>query len=97
MKELNQFRVLVTRPEQQADHFIKMIEESHGVAVNLPTIDIAASPLTDEDKDLLLNLAQINIVIFVSVNAVNYALQALKSLKLDFPENLIVSNRPDSI
>lgn len=91
MKELNKFKVLVTRPESQADHFIKMIEDSHGIAINLPTIEIAASPLTAEDKALLNDLAQINIVIFVSINAVHYGLKALQSLKLDFPENLIVA------
>ena len=91
MKDLNGFTVLVTRPENQAGHFIEMINSNAGSAINLPTIDIAASPLTAEQKKKLHNLSDVNIVIFVSVNAVNYALKALKSLKLDFPENLIVA------
>ncbi len=91
MKNLREFTVLVTRPEDQAGHFIDMINSSNGTAINLPTIDIAASPLNDEQKKKLHNLADVNIVIFVSVNAVNYALEALKSLKMTFPENLIVA------
>ena len=91
MIDLNQHRVLVTRPEEQASHFLDMIEANNGSAINFPTITIAASPLTDEAKQQLKNLSQINIAIFVSVNAVNYGLMALKSLKLKFPETLIVA------
>ena len=91
MKDLNEFTVLVTRPENQAGHFIELINSNNGTAINLPTIDIAASPLTDEQEKKLRNLSDINIVIFVSINAVNYALTALNSLKLTFPENLIVA------
>lgn len=91
MKDLNKYTVLVTRPGDQAGHFIDMINSSNGTAINLPTIDIAASPLTDELKNKLRNLSEMNIVIFVSVNAVNYALKALEAMKLTFPENLIVA------
>ena len=91
MKNLNEYKVLVTRPADQAWHFIDMINSNNGTAINLPTIDIAASPLNAEQKKKLHNLSDVNIVIFVSVNAVNYALKALKSLKLTFPENLIVA------
>ena len=91
MKDLNEFTVLVTRPEDQAGHFIEMINSNNGSAINLPTIDIAASSLSDKQKNKLRDLSDTNIVIFVSVNAVNYALKALKSLKLSFPENLIVA------
>ena len=91
MKDLKEITVLVTRPGDQAGHFIDMINSNNGTAINLPTIDIAASPLNDEQKKKLHNLSEVNIVIFVSVNAVNYALKALKSLKLTFPENLIVA------
>ena len=91
MLQLNKYRVLVTRPEEQAGHFLEMIEDHDGEAVNFPTIAIAASPLTDEAKQQLKNLSQINIAIFVSVNAVEYTLKALKSLKLKFPETLIVA------
>ena len=91
MKDLNEYTVLVTRPADQAGHFIEMINSNNGTAINLPTIDIAASPLNDEQEKKLRNLSEANIVIFVSVNAVNYALKALGSLKLTFPENLIVA------
>lgn len=91
MKDLKKLTVLVTRPENQAGHFIDMINSSNGTAINLPTIDIAASPLNDEQKKKLQNISEINIVIFVSVNAVNYALKALNSLDMTFPENLIVA------
>ncbi len=91
MIDLNQYRVLVTRPEEQASHFLDMIEANNGSAINFPTITIAASPLTDAAKEQLKNLSQINIAIFVSVNAVEYGLKALKSLKLKFPETLIVA------
>lgn len=91
MKDLKQFTVLVTRPGDQAGHFIEMINSNNGKAINLPTIDIAASPLDEDQKKKLRNLSDVNIVIFVSVNAVNYALKALESLKMTFPENLIVA------
>ena len=91
MIDLNEYTVLVTRPEEQAGHFVEMIDSNNGKAINIPTIEIAASPLDDNAKSILRNLSDINIAIFVSVNAVNFGLKALKSLKLKFPENLIVA------
>ncbi len=60
---LSNLRVLVTRPQHQAQGFIKGIEERGGVAFHLPTIEIVFASkepvLTDAD-----------LIIFTSVNAV---------------------------
>ncbi|HEY8219884.1 MAG TPA: uroporphyrinogen-III synthase [Methylobacter sp.] len=71
---LNGVRVLVTRPEHQAEKLSRLIEEQGGIAVRFPTLDIVPRD-DDEIKFNLMNLDKFQWVIFVSVNAVNFALK----------------------
>lgn len=74
-KVLSGVRVLVTRPKHQAENLSRLIEEQGGIAVRFPTLDIV--PKDDEEiKFTLANLDRFQWVIFVSVNAVNFALKA---------------------
>ncbi len=73
---LNGARILVTRPEHQAENLSRLIEEQGGVAVRFPTLEIVAKDVTNDIKNTLTNLNQYQWIIFISVNAVNFALQA---------------------
>ncbi len=70
-------RVLVTRPHRQAGALCDLITKEGGCAIRFPVLDI--KPVDDLAKavDLLHNQAVYHWMIFVSANAVEYALCAL--------------------
>ncbi len=74
---LNGSHILVTRPEHQAENLSRLIEERGGIAVRFPTLDIVArDDVGDEIKNTLANLDSFEWIIFISANAVNFALKA---------------------
>ncbi|MGR9086835.1 MAG: uroporphyrinogen-III synthase [Gammaproteobacteria bacterium] len=81
MSDLSGIRVLVTRPEHQADNLCRLIEHRGGQAVRLPTIKIVANSSSFKtDTDLIGN--PFHWCIFISANAVNFALAAING-KID--------------
>ena len=71
-------KILVTRPVPQADHLCSLIEQAGGVPIRLPAIDI--QPINDRDRlnSLLSHLTEYVIAIFISRNAVFYAMPMLR-------------------
>jgi len=85
-KVLSGVRVLVTRPKHQAENLNRLIEEQGGIAVRFPTLDIV--PRDDDAIKLsLTNLDRFQWVVFISVNAVNFALKA-NSGKIGYTESV---------
>ncbi|TRW91317.1 uroporphyrinogen-III synthase [Candidatus Methylobacter oryzae] len=75
-KLLSGVRILVTRPEHQADNLSRLIEEQGGIAVRFPTLEIIAKDNALEIKQMLANPDLFQWLIFISANAVNFALKA---------------------
>jgi uroporphyrinogen-III synthase len=77
--KLNQIKILVTRPTHQAEHLCQLIEAEGGQPIRLPVIEIVEI----EDRTALLNcrthLDELDIVIFISANAVEKSLPTLLS------------------
>ncbi|MGZ8159803.1 MAG: uroporphyrinogen-III synthase [Methylobacter sp.] len=73
---LNGAHVLVTRPEHQAENLSRLIEQQGGIAVRFPTLEIVSREDAGEIKNTLANLDSFQWVIFISANAVNFALKA---------------------
>jgi uncharacterized protein HemX/uroporphyrinogen-III synthase len=75
IQPLSDFTVLVTRPEGQSQALCRLIEEDGGRALALPLLDI--QPVSDAGlaADLLNRPEGWHWLIFVSANAVRYALQ----------------------
>ncbi len=73
---LNGAHILVTRPEHQAENLSRLIEADGGVAIRFPTLEIAPLDATDKIINTLANLDDYHWVIFISANAVNFALKA---------------------
>lgn len=75
---LEGLKVLVTRPQHQQNPFVEMLESAGAQAISLPTIEIA--PLATRATEKLAQLASSSgsptLLIFTSINAVNYANQA---------------------
>ena len=74
-------KILVTRPVHQANRLCSMIEQAGGVPIRLPAIDI--QPIVDRGRiDIVLSrLDKYAIAIFVSRNAVFYAMPLLGDRK----------------
>ena len=80
MKPLAGVRVLVTRPEAQAAPLCAALEELGAVAVRLPVLQIEAIADNQALQQVAENLAQIQKLIFISTNAVEYALPTLLAI-----------------
>lgn len=77
---LNGLKVLVTRPEQQAQKLCDMILQSGGQAMPFPVIDIV--PIAMKEWPTF-SLAELDMIIFVSRNAVVHFIGALSEPLLE--------------
>lgn len=68
--------VLVTRPEHQAENLSQLIMGQGGRPVRLPTLAISAIADFGKIPDVLATLDKYQWLVFVSANAVNFAVQA---------------------
>ncbi len=68
---LNNKRILVTRPKNQADYLCQLISNAVGESVLFPTIEIQPVLNSDELCNCFSNINKYDFVIFVSRNAVN--------------------------
>lgn len=84
MKPLAGVRVLVTRPEAQAAPLCAALGELGAVAVRLPVLQIEAIANNQTLQQVAENLAQIQKLIFISTNAVEYALPTLLAINPQF-------------
>lgn len=71
--DLHGLRVLVTRPAHQAERLCRLIEQHGGKAVRLPTLAIAPPRDPAAARRRLTDVADTDLVVFVSRNAVNAA------------------------
>lgn len=69
--------ILVTRPAQQADALCALIEASGGRAVRFPVLEIHPADDADRVQASLAHLAEYDLAIFVSANAVRHTFLAL--------------------
>jgi uroporphyrinogen-III synthase len=76
IRGLNGARVLVTRPAHQAENLSGLIQGRGGEAVRFPVLDIVARDNIEEVQYALKNLDKFQWVVFISPNAVNFALKA---------------------
>ncbi|MDD2723352.1 MAG: uroporphyrinogen-III synthase [Methylovulum sp.] len=76
MNNLNNAHILVTRPAHQAENLCRLIEIQGGKAIRFPTLDIQAVLDPGHVQNILANSRKIQWLIFISANAVNFALKA---------------------
>lgn len=76
-KVLDGVKVLVTRPEQQAEALCEAIENLGGRAICFPVIEITQSDNQLAAKTILENIPQYDIGIFISRNAVDWTMKLL--------------------
>ena len=71
---LRNFSVLVTRPDQQSQGLCQAIEALGGRSIQFPVLEIKPAHDTEALSQMLDNLSDYDIGIFISANAVNYTL-----------------------
>lgn len=76
MNRLKNAQILVTRPAHQAKNLCQLISQWGGNAILFPTIEIVATGDILNTQSVLANLKKFQWLIFISANAVNFALQA---------------------
>lgn len=83
--------VLVTRPVEQAEQLVQLIEAAGGRAIRFPTLAIA--PPTDPTAlgALLDRLAQFDLAIFISPTAVEQALRRLHERGQKLPAGMTIA------
>ncbi len=83
--------VLVTRPAHQAINLARLIEQAGGSAILFPTIDIVPPADPARLLALLERLAEFDLAIFVSPNAVEQTFGWLRSQRRSWPAELRVA------
>lgn len=73
-------KIVVTRPRDQAVQLARSIEQAGGVPLLFPLLDISAVQDTRELHEQISRLAQFELAIFISPNAVNYGIAAIRSV-----------------
>ncbi|MBL1276077.1 MAG: uroporphyrinogen-III synthase [Ectothiorhodospiraceae bacterium] len=77
MQQLSGITVVVTRPAHQAEKLCKLIEAEGGVALRFPVIDIAPPQNVQKCQAQMGQLAEYDLAIFISSNAVTAALELM--------------------
>lgn len=66
----------MTRPAHQAENLSRLIQERGGEAIRFPVLDIVVRDDISGIRNTLKNLDEFQWVVFISANAVNFALKA---------------------
>jgi uroporphyrinogen-III synthase len=77
---LTGLNIVVTRPREQAAGLVRRIEELGGKSFLFPLLEIEAVRDDSALREQISRLNQIDLVIFISPNAVRYGLAAINSL-----------------
>ena len=71
--------IVVTRPAHQAEPLCKLIEQQGGEAIRFPVLDIAEPHDTNTPRKIIERLAEFDMAIFISPNAVDSALAMINA------------------
>lgn len=79
MPELTGFTVVITRPEHQAGPLIQRIQNAGGTVISFPVLAIEATQHPEEVHEVARDLANYDLAIFISANAVEHGLRFVSS------------------
>ncbi|MEM7401125.1 MAG: uroporphyrinogen-III synthase [Pseudomonadota bacterium] len=86
--------IIVTRPLAQAQKFLEQLEVNLATTVHFPVLSISAIENISDAQRKFKNLQHYQTVIFISANAVHYAIDCLKELSLDFKDCTLAAVGP---
>ena len=73
--KLNNKRILIARPMQQADHLSNMITDAGGISIKFPTVEIQSLRRTNKLKEYFNKIGSYDFIIFISRNAVEITIK----------------------
>lgn len=88
---LRGLKIAVTRPREQAAQLAQRIAQAGGVPLAFPLLDIEAAELTPALRGQLSHIAQADLAIFISPNAVRHGTAALRTAGLELPSALKIA------
>lgn len=83
-------RIAVTRPRDQAAPLARHIEQAGGIPLLFPLLDIAPAADQAALREQVSRLARFDLVIFISPNAVQYGMAAIRAAG-ELPKNLRIA------
>lgn len=83
-------KIAVTRPREQAVQLVRRIEQAGGIPLLFPLLDIAPAQDQQALHEQLSHLAQFDLAIFISPNAVQYGMAAIRAAG-KLPQNLKIA------
>lgn len=72
-------KIVVTRPREQAAHLMQAVERFGGRALLFPLLEIAPAANQAALREQISRIAQFDLAIFISPNAVQYGMAAIRS------------------
>jgi uroporphyrinogen-III synthase len=78
-KPLAGLKILVTRPRDQAVTLARQIEQAGGIPLLFPLLEIAPAEDAETLRGQVSRLAQFNLAVFISPNAVKYGMAAIRA------------------
>ena len=81
-EKLQDIGVLVTRPAHQAEPLCRLIEQHSGIPIRFPTLEIADIENDQNLNSQIQRLDEFDIAIFISPNAVNKAINRIRSNRI---------------
>jgi uroporphyrinogen-III synthase len=87
---LRGLKIVVTRPRDQAVELARSIEQAGGIPLLFPLLEITAVQDTRSLHELISRLAQFDLAIFISPNAVQYGIGAIREIGT-IPEKLKIA------
>ena len=82
--------IVITRPKLQADGLAQGIKVADGHVLLFPTLEIVPVQLAQTDIEKIQHLNEIDIIIFISSNAVEHGLNHIQALT-DLPEQTLLA------
>jgi uroporphyrinogen-III synthase len=82
LNHLKGARILVTRPAHQSEKLCRLLVQCGGTPIRLPALEIIAADNRGHIQAVLAHLKQFQWLVFISANAVNFALKAING-KID--------------
>ncbi len=83
-------QVMVTRPALQAAKLAAGINATGAEAFLFPTLEIAPLPISEDNKKVLKQIEQYDIVIFISPNAVKHGLKQIQTISA-LPQHTLIA------
>jgi len=86
--------IVVTRPLAQAQNILELLEVRQASVIHFPVISISVSSNIETAKQYFSNLANYQVIIFISTNSVHYAMSAAQELGIRLNNSTLAAVGP---